>query len=105
MSTRDKLEMRMDNCDDDAPEITEEQVDNAADAYDSADEACALLEYDAANEYAGNIIYEVLEFAKKLKDVDVVMMDGATLNLKSIRDNARKSALLDAYDGIEKGIL
>lgn len=105
MSTRDKLEMRMDNCDDDAPEITEEQVDNAADAYDSADEACALLEYDAANEYAGNIIYEVLEFAKKLKDVDVVMMDGATLNLRNIRRMARESSKLDAHALIERGVL
>lgn len=105
MSNREKLELRMDYCDDDAPEITDEQVENAVDAYDSADESCALLEYDAANEYAGNILYEVLEFAKKLKDVDVVMMDGATLNLRNIRRMARESAKLDAHALIERGVL
>lgn len=105
MEKYNKLDMRMDYCDDDAPEITDEQVSAAADRYDSADLACALLEFNPVNEYAGNILYEVLEFCKKLELVDVVMMEGATLNLKNIRDYARKSALLDAYDGIEKGIL
>jgi hypothetical protein len=105
MEKYNKLDSRMDHCDDDMPEITEEQVSAAADRYDSADLACALLEFDAANEYAGNILFDVLEFCNKLKGVDVVMMEGATLNLKNIRDYARKSALLDAYDGIEKGIL
>lgn len=105
MNGREKLELRMDYCDDDHPEITDEQVDKAVSAYDSADYACALLEYDAANEYAGNIIYMILEFARKLESVDLVMMEGATLNLKEIRSMAEKSARLDAYAGIEKGIL
>lgn len=105
MDKFNKLDSRMDYCDDDRPEITDEQVSAAADRYDSADLACALLEFDSVNEYAGNILYEVLEFCKKLEAVDVVMMDGATLNLRSIREYARKSALLDAYDGIERGIL
>lgn len=105
MEKYNKLDMRMDHCDDDAPEITDEQVSAAADRYDSADLAFALLEFNSINEHAENILYDVLEFCNKLKAVDVVMMDGATLNLKNIRDNARKSALLDAYDGIEKGIL
>lgn len=105
MDKLEKLDSRMDYCDDDMPEITEEQVIAAADRYDSADLACALIEYDPVNEYAGNILYEVLEFCKKLELVDVVMMEGATLNLKNIRDYARKSALLDAHAGIEKGIL
>lgn len=105
MEKYNKLDMRMDHCDDDAPEITDEQVSAAADRYDSADLAGALLEFNSVNEHALNILHDILNFCNKLEGVDVVMMEGATLNLKTIRDYARKSALLDAYDGIEKGIL
>ena len=105
MDKLEKLDSRMDYCDDDQPEITDEQVEAAADRFDSADLACALVEYDSVTGGAGDIIYDVLEFCKKLELVDVVMMEGATLNLKNIRDAARKAALLDAHAGIEKGIL
>jgi hypothetical protein len=99
-----KLDSRMDFCDD-RGSVTEEEIDAAIKHYDSDDYALALVEWDAANDYAKEILKSVLDFCDKLKGVDVVMMEGATLNLSNIRLFAEKSGRLDAERSIEKGLL
>jgi hypothetical protein len=99
-----KLDSRMDFCDD-CGSVTEEEVDAAIKHYDNDDYALALVEWDAANDYAKEILVSVLDFCDKLKGVDVVMMEGATLNLSNIRLFAEKSGRLDAERSIEKGLL
>jgi hypothetical protein len=99
-----KLESRLDFCDD-RGEITEEEIDAAIKNYDKDDYALALVEWDPANDYAKVILATVLEFCDKLKGVDVVMMEGATLNLSNIRLFAEKSGRLDVEAQIERGAL
>lgn len=99
-----KLESRLDFCDD-RGEVTQEEIDAAIKNYDNNDYALALVEWDPANDYAKEILISVLDFCDKLKGVDVVMMEGATLNLSNIRLFATKSGRLDVEAQIEKGAL
>jgi hypothetical protein len=86
-------------------EVSQDELDVAVGRYDNADYACALIEYDAAQQGATDILVMVLEFCDKLRNISVISCGGVLLDLRDIRLAAVKSAEAQAYAMIERGEL
>lgn len=104
--SRQKLEDRMDFCENEEPrDISDNEIDAAYAHYENSDKASALISYAFATEDGLLILEEILDFCDKLKDVDMLMLEKASLNLRLIRERAERSAKLEVYALIERGVL
>jgi hypothetical protein len=84
-------------------EITDDDVEKAVAQYDNSEYARCLIESDPANEYARNILADILDFCDKQKGLPIIKVNDVVLDLDAIRHCARKAANSDAYASIERG--